>query len=407
MHTTTREGPMTDDLTQPEADADLPTADPPTEPPAPSECGITTAAGPESGPATTAVAPAPTEDAPPTGTRTRPRWLVPVAVAVGIVLLAVATGFAVALIGAGRRDAGPRAEWSSALPPTAPGAAATVTPGAAGTGTPEASPATPDSTNAAVAATSVPSPDLRSAVTVLMYHHVMPVPNNNIAISPELFDRQMRYLRDNGFHPITMAQMQAFVLHGRVLPSRPVLITFDDGRLNQLTYAVPILRSYGFPATFFIVGDWAMSPDRSLMHPAQLRQFVANGFDLESHTMNHWLMNRKHGESYARLKAREWQAVYGMRGWLESTVRAPGVRALAYPGGYFDPFAMRLAEEAGYELAFTTQPGYVSYRAQDQYALPRFNAGARGLRFGTFVRIVMDSLKAAPASRTSTPVVVP
>lgn len=337
--------------------------------------------------------------------------------AAGFAVVAVAA-LAIAIVGRAGRPATPLHEVASppsaTLPsstPTVPGtaggettrtAAETATPPAGGSPGAGSGPAS----ETAVPARSVPSPDLRSAVTVLMYHHVMPAPDNNIAITPESFDAQMRWLRDNGFHPISMAEMEEFVLHGRRLPLRPVLITFDDGRMNQITYAVPILHKYGFTATFFVVQNWAVSPDRTVMHPDQLRQLVADGYDVESHTANHWLMIRKHGASFATFTVREWPAVFGIRSWLRNEIGTPTVRALAYPGGYLDAFGMRIAQQAGYELAFTTQPGYVSYRAQDQYALPRFNAGARGLRMSTFARIVSGSLREAPISRDHAPVVV-
>ena len=108
------------------------------------------------------------------------------------------------------------------------------------------------------------------AVTVLMYHHVMPKPDNTIAITPAAFESQMKYLSTKGFHPISMAAMDAFVLRGERLPTKPILITFDDGRVDAFTYAVPILRKYGFTATFFVIGDWVTSHDATCIHLAQI-----------------------------------------------------------------------------------------------------------------------------------------
>jgi len=249
----------------------------------------------------------------------------------------------------------------------------------------------------ALPATGLPlsHPATDQAVPVLMYHHIMPVPDNTIAISPAQFDEQMSYLHDNGWHPISLAQMQSFVLKGTRLPTKPVLITFDDGRMNQLTYGVPILQKYGFTATFFIVKKWADSADPSFMHVPELKGLVASGFDVESHTANHWVLDRKHGESYSSLKARTWDATYGMRVWMGATLGAP-VTALAYPGGFFDDFAVRLVQEAGYDLAFTTLPGYVAYGRQSQYALPRWNTGARGLTRTAFVSVLAGAERPLP-----------
>ena len=226
----------------------------------------------------------------------------------------------------------------------------------------------------------------REPVVVLMYHHVMPNPNNDIAVSPAMFDRQMKFLHDTGRHPVTIAQLTAFLQMGRPLPEKPVLITFDDDRMNQLTYAVPILKKYGFTATFFVVKKWIDGPSKWFMHVPQLRQLVADGYDVESHTEFHTFIVSRKGEDYATMKKRLWDETYGMRVWLQDTLHVPAT-AIAYPGGVLDRFSPRLVREAGYQLAFTTQPGLVRYQGQSESLLCRYNTGARGLRFSSFVAI--------------------
>jgi peptidoglycan/xylan/chitin deacetylase (PgdA/CDA1 family) len=239
----------------------------------------------------------------------------------------------------------------------------------------------------------VPDPAADQAVPVLMYHHIMPDPSNSIAISPATFDAQMSYLHGHGWHPISMAQLRAFVQTGKRLPSKPVLITFDDDRKNQLTYGVPILKKYGFTATFFVPKKWVAGPSPSFMHVSQLKQLIADGYDVESHTADHALIHpaksRSTGimESYASMKARYWEPVHGMRVWMDSTLGAPAT-ALAYPGGMYNDDAIRLVRDAGYDLAFTTDDGYVTYKGQSPYALPRWNTGARGTTLARFVSIL-------------------
>ncbi len=252
---------------------------------------------------------------------------------------------------------------------------------------------TPPPSALAPSAVPVSNPATDQAVPVLMYHHIMPVPNNFIAISPSTFDAQMRYLHDHGWHPVTMAQLEAFVLTGKRLPERPVLITFDDGRMNQLTYGVPILKKYGFTATFFVVKKWIDGSSKSFLHVPELKRLIADGYDVESHTTNHMMVRRfqsrttKQWESYESMKARTWYPTYGMRMWMDS-VLGLNVTAVAYPGGGYDLVtSQRLMKEAGYTLAFTTDSGYVTYKGPSPLLLPRWNAGARGLRQSTFVSI--------------------
>lgn len=235
----------------------------------------------------------------------------------------------------------------------------------------------------------VAEPARDQAVAVLMYHHVMPKPDNSIAISPAAFDAQMKYLKDKGFHPVSMTAMDAFVMTGKRLPPKPVLITFDDDRQDQIAYAVPVLRKYGFTATFFVIGNWVTSHDATCMHLSQLKTLVADGFDVQSHTVNHHVMGRRGKESYAKQKGRNWASVAGMKPWLEGVLPQAGpFTALAYPGGSFDRQAEYLVQQAGYDTAFTCDTGYVAYGKGSRYALPRWNAGARGLTLRTFRRIV-------------------
>jgi peptidoglycan/xylan/chitin deacetylase (PgdA/CDA1 family) len=231
-------------------------------------------------------------------------------------------------------------------------------------------------------------------VPALMYHHVMPKPNNSIAISPATFDQQMKYLSDHGFHSVSMAQFKDFVLTGKRLPSKPVLITFDDGRLNQLTYAVPILRKYGFTATFFVIERWATSHEADLLHLGDLRTLVAEGFDVQSHTTRHRYMRSFHGETYAGMSTRYDADLAGMRTWLTDNVsQDTSIVALAYPGGFYDTNVEKLTAASGYSLAFTVNWGYVKYGKVNHYAIPRWNTGARGLSFKTFKKIVNHSYR--------------
>ena len=255
-------------------------------------------------------------------------------------------------------------------------------------------PSSSASSSVASAPAEVANPARDQAVPVLMYHHILPKPSNFIAISPATFDAQMKYLHDNGWHAISIAQLQAFVETGKRLPSKPVLITFDDGRMNQITYGVPILKKYGFTATFFVVQKWINSSSVYFMHAPQLKQLQADGYDLESHTTNHMMMYRFHSKStgkyepLASMKARMWTPTNGMRVWMDSSFSGQPVTALAYPGGGNDSFTWQIVQDAGYHLAFTTDTGYITYKGSNALALPRWNTGARGTTMATFTSIM-------------------
>jgi len=93
-------------------------------------------------------------------------------------------------------------------------------------------------------------------VAVLLYHHVDPLD----AITPEVFDWQMKYLHTQGYQVISLTELVQ-VMKGRQRASRnSVVLTFDDGFLNTWVYAYPILKKYRFKATLFMITGLAGNP---------------------------------------------------------------------------------------------------------------------------------------------------
>src|SRR5262249_33831995 len=81
----------------------------------------------------------------------------------------------------------------------------------------------------------------------------------NVSASPAMFARQVAYVAKH-FNVIDLAALREFIQLGRPLPSRPLLITFDDGYLDNYSNAYPVLRQYGLPAVIFLVTDWIGTP---------------------------------------------------------------------------------------------------------------------------------------------------
>ena len=92
------------------------------------------------------------------------------------------------------------------------------------------------------------------AVPVLMYHHVSTSPGM-ITVKPEHFAAQMDYLANAGYRTIGSAQLAAF-LRGEDVPAKSIVITFDDGYLDNWVHAHPVLERHGFTALCFLVSSW-------------------------------------------------------------------------------------------------------------------------------------------------------
>lgn len=197
-------------------------------------------------------------------------------------------------------------------------------------------------------------------VPVLNYHKV---DNLNIALSltPEEFDEQIGYLAANGYHAITPDQLMNYLKYGRALPDKPVLITFDDGYLDNYTNAYPILKKHGFTATIFIVTD-LVGKDERFMTWDQVREMQKDGFVFGSHTVNHTPLTKMSSEQAAAEladSAAEMERQLGAK-----------PRYFAYPTGAYNLKIEDLVRQTGYRAAFTIRYGQVGIES-DPYALER------------------------------------
>ena len=193
-------------------------------------------------------------------------------------------------------------------------------------------------------------------VPVIVYHHVLPTASNFIAITPALFEQELRYIKSAGFTAITASDLSDALAGRAQLPEKPILITFDDGRERQIRYAVPLLQRYGLTATFFVYPSAIGNTAGTFMSRSDLKRLVRMGFDVESHTVSHKSMLRKPGESGSQYDARLADELVQSKYSIEQLTGRPVV-ALAYPFGYYDTYSAQALASAGYKLAFTTDDG--------------------------------------------------
>ena len=199
-------------------------------------------------------------------------------------------------------------------------------------------------------------------IPILVYHQIDAAPPKgapfrSLYVSPAAFSRQMQLLRWLGYQGLSMAQLQPYLTgerHGKV-----VGITFDDGYLNNLIHALPVLQRHGFSSTCYAVSSLLGQTNRwdaaqgiaqtPLMGADQLRQWVAGGQEVGAHT-------RSHAHLSALDAAAAADEIAGSREALEQLLEHP-VRHFCYPYGEFRPEHVAMARQAGYETATTTWRG--------------------------------------------------
>lgn len=200
---------------------------------------------------------------------------------------------------------------------------------------------------------------------VLMYHKVGDPPAGSqlkkLWVSMDQFRRQMTYLKEKGYAPITFSDIAEARDNGRAVPENAVVITFDDGYKNNHENALPILKEFGFRAVIYLVVQ-AVGWDNFWHDPAtevripmlswkEVEELEKHGFEIGSHTMNH--------PRLARLDAaKAADEIKESRRALEKALgRAPTAFAYPYGNGADEPALQKAVREAGYTSAVSVHQG--------------------------------------------------
>jgi len=196
---------------------------------------------------------------------------------------------------------------------------------------------------------------------VLMYHNIgtlVPGSHPDLTVSSRKFNRHMQWIRRHGYNPITAAQWVAWRHEGKILPKKPVLLTFDDAYRQMAKEALPVLRKLGFTATVFVVTSqiggtnvWDQAKGfvkQDLMSAEEILFWAEQGIEFGAHTRTHPdLCSRDSSEVTAEMIA--------SRDELSKLVKRPVV-AFAYPYGRYDESVVGCARGV-FSIAFTTDRG--------------------------------------------------
>jgi len=259
---------------------------------------------------------------------------------------------------------------------------ATPTPTATRTPTP-----TPTFTHTPTPTPLLPTPDgveREVRVPILMYHHIEEPPpyadaiRRDLSVSPQDFEKQLMYLRREGYQTITLNDLTLHLTVGKPLPAKPIILTFDDGYANAYTHAFPLLRRYGFVGTFFVISEPVDAGDPSFLSWAEVEEMHAAGMRFEPHSYNHPDM-RNRGFDFVVFQ------VLAPKEAIEARTGEP-CRFFAYPAGRYDQFVIDVLRSADFWGAVLTEQG-ATHMADDLFTLRRVRVHG-GDDLDTFVRIL-------------------
>ncbi len=216
---------------------------------------------------------------------------------------------------------------------------------------------------------------MRRPIPILTYHQVdrpplRGVPYRGLVVAPGAFARQMALLQMLGYRGLSMTALEPYLRGDQT--GKVVGITLDDGYVNNLEHALPVLRRHGFSSTCYIVSgqiggsnvwDHAKGiPARPLMNDAQLKAWIAGGQEVGAHTRNHVDLATA-DEATAR------EEIAGCKRELEQRLAA-SVRHFCYPYGSHRPEHVEMVRGAGYATATTTARSRAA-GSDDLFELPR------------------------------------
>ncbi len=198
-------------------------------------------------------------------------------------------------------------------------------------------------------------------VPILAYHKVES-DNDLYSVSPTEFSRQMEFLVKSGYQSVSLAQLVDSFEGKYNLPAKPIVITFDDGYLDNYRNALPILQKYGMRATVFIITGQVGQTE--YLNWDDIVRMQQQGTEIGSHTVHHTELGK------AGLAA-QVEEIQQSKNMLEQRLKVP-VHFLAYPYGSFTGNSEYLLRGAGYRGACTGLPG-LNDQAGNYYHLRRIN----------------------------------
>ncbi|MCX6809231.1 MAG: polysaccharide deacetylase family protein [Candidatus Berkelbacteria bacterium] len=220
----------------------------------------------------------------------------------------------------------------------------------------------PDQTQVSSSTTSSIKQDIYAPI--LMYHHIgKKDPQDSYYVSPETFDQQMKWLKDNDFRVVTYMDYYKNRTEGIALPSKPVVITFDDGVLDHFTQAFPILQKYGFTGLFFIKTNFV--GQTGYMNWEQIIEMQKAGMEIGSHSANHDNMaNMDIGSADRELSLSKKTLEQKLGGKIDF---------FSYPGGGLSDQIAKEVKSQGYLSALTTHHEVYHKASEDLFKVGRIH----------------------------------
>ena len=192
----------------------------------------------------------------------------------------------------------------------------------------------------------------RKQVPILCYHQVRNWKERDGKVGKDYivevqnFKDQIKMLVDSGYHTILPDQLYAYLNTGAELPSKPIMLTFDDTDLDQFTTVNPILKKYGYKAAYFImtvsIGKKGKFVD--YMSSDQIKQLSDEGNAIGSHTYDH--------KNFKKYAGKDWEEQLDKPTKKLEEITGKKMTEFAYPFGLWNAEGIPELKKRGFKMAF-------------------------------------------------------
>ncbi|WP_162848510.1 endo-1,4-beta-xylanase [Paenibacillus nanensis] len=198
-------------------------------------------------------------------------------------------------------------------------------------------------------------------IPVILYHRIVENATDDWThTSAENFNKQMKYLNDNGYDTLSAEQYVSILEGTEEAPDKPILLTFDDATPDFVTHALPVLKQYGMHSVQFVISDWIGGGYS--MTATQLEALADEpSVSLQNHSKTH---NQSLWTS-SITKEQAAEEISAANAYLKGITGNDPI-LMAYPYGAFNADAEAAAQENGIKYALK-----VGYPNQGDFAMGR------------------------------------
>ncbi len=224
-------------------------------------------------------------------------------------------------------------------------------------------------------------------IPILMYHSIGYAPKDtkyrDLVITPEKLKQHFMILKTLGFKALSMRDLLPYLRGEKT--GRVVGLTFDDGFLDNVDYALPLLIKHQFTATCYVVADrlgqhnsWDDNKNisyKKMMSEKDVLTWHQAGLEVGGHTATHADLSQIPEGDYHN-------EIVNAQKKLSDIIKAP-IESFAYPYGSYNQKVADYVKTAGFSNAVTTERGRV-HNGSDFFTLKRVTIKGR-ISFGTFI----------------------